>query len=341
LLSRSSIPPALAVTLALFSGCSGSLFTLARVRRPPIDRSLLIDRLARGDNGRGEGLFRPRCGEPRKRDADQSWRFVAPETGAYRFRVFAEHAAVAAVFHRDGWGEEIACAEQGPRDEFAEVRATLDGRAEYIVTVDGVRGEGGPYRLLAERDRGQRDPPRPASAESPSALLERCQRAPLLSPGIVQGAVQPGASIARVSCGGGGRGPESVYRLRLERDALVELTVHAAFDTVLELRSGCSASATVIACNDDAPDARRSQLRTPVPAGEYFVLIDSFSLARWMRSGTRVPAGEYFVLIDSFWEHGEGAFELSLSVEHPGERSTLEAPPSAARDASSITTDAR
>lgn len=277
----------------LLPSCSGLLFVLARTRRPEIQRSIALGQTARGDTSRPEGRFRPRCGEPRERDGDQAWTFTAPTAGAYRFRVLAEHSAAVAVFHRDGWGEEIACAEQGPRDDFAAVSAALEARVEYVIVVDGVRGETGPYRLVAERDDGRRARATTAVApESAAAMLERCQRAPLITAAITQSSITPGASVARVSCGGGGRGPERVFRLQLDDDALVEATVTSAFDAVIELRSGCSAGATAMACNDDAPDARRASIRAPL------------------------PAGEYYVIVDSFWEHDSGPFELSVSMRY-------------------------
>ena len=88
-----------------------------------------------------------------------------------------------------------------------------------------------------------------------------------------------GQAEQRGSCGG--RGPEQVYRLQVERPSLVDLRLAGAegWDTVLHVRADACVGGAEVVCNDDCREVGPScALGLPLEPGvDYFVFADGFS----------------------------------------------------------------
>ncbi len=126
-----------------------------------------------------------------------------------------------------------------------------------------------------------------------TARSTECRSAPRLDAfagGFVEGDVAgPSLWDAPAGCSSGdpvGR-PETAVSLHLDRPASrVELSTdnaYTSFDTTLYVLTGCAATAVVAWCADDTPSSARSWLShltlLDVPAGDYMVVVDSFSPA--------------------------------------------------------------
>lgn len=133
-----------------------------------------------------------------------------------------------------------------------------------------------------------------------TARTSECGAAPVLDafggPGFVEGdAAGPSLWDAPAGCSSGdpvGR-PEGSLRLHLDRAAssvvLSTDNAYTTFDTTIYVMASCGAAPVVAWCGDDTPGSMRSWLShlelTSVPAGDYVVVVDSFS-----------PAGGHFRL---------------------------------------------
>jgi hypothetical protein len=70
-------------------------------------------------------------------------------------------------------------------------------------------------------------------------------------------------------------GPEAVFRLVLEESSNVVLALNSqGLDGVLYVRSDCMDPGSEVACNDDHGSKDRSEVRTTLEAGAYFVFVD-------------------------------------------------------------------
>lgn len=84
-----------------------------------------------------------------------------------------------------------------------------------------------------------------------------------------------GASAAlRGSCANGGA-PERVYRVEVDRRALLNAVLQSGYDGALYLLRACNAQSEII-CNDDNPDTTRSQIEATVEPGTYFLVVDGY-----------------------------------------------------------------
>jgi len=93
---------------------------------------------------------------------------------------------------------------------------------------------------------------------------------------VISGRLEAGAfgNSAVGSCGGEGR--DRVYHFRLERRELFLAAVDG-FDTVLHLRSTCEDPMSELACNDDGRRGSGSAFSQMLEAGDYYLVLDSFS----------------------------------------------------------------
>ena len=100
--------------------------------------------------------------------------------------------------------------------------------------------------------------PLPLPAERNVTLLGNTLRAP---------------AVLRAFCGGGDK--ERVYRLDLDRESIVDLTV-TGFDTVLYIQSECGNEATLNGCNNDAspPGNGGSRIRRVLGRGTWYIVVD-------------------------------------------------------------------
>jgi hypothetical protein len=119
-----------------------------------------------------------------------------------------------------------------------------------------------------------------------------------LASGTVQGVLQGASNNPVVSCRGGVStlGPDAFYTLTLGQDTTIDLQVSSVVDTLIAIRpAGCNAI-TELSCSEDPPpfdadagapttptnDAGQflsvRSLRTPLAAGTYTVVIDTYAL---------------------------------------------------------------
>lgn len=129
----------------------------------------------------------------------------------------------------------------------------------------------------------------------------RCASAPTLNPGALAGRLVAADGTAAVTCGGGGRGGESLYRVEVTQTSMLTVTATSPLRPALELRSGCSRGSTVIACvgPTDTRATTETVLSARLSAGEtYFLIVDSqtagdgdFTLETTITatSGERIP----------------------------------------------------
>jgi len=82
------------------------------------------------------------------------------------------------------------------------------------------------------------------------------------------------------SCQSSTQGPEDVFTLHLDaQTALVFSTAgsRTMVDTVLEIRRVCEDPSSAVACDDDSGPGTTSVLPVVLEAGDYFVLVDTYS----------------------------------------------------------------
>lgn len=157
---------------------------------------------------------------------------------------------------------EVVCSSTGPQG--TELDASLQP-GQYFLVVDGAA----PDQFGAARVEVQ--------LEDLQALEAVCRSAPLLRPGrTVTGDTSNSRDRFQASCAGGARSADLVYRLQVPRRSRVRIRSTQQYDGALYLRRDCADSTTEVACNDDAPDNRRSEIDTVLDAGTYFVFVDGF-----------------------------------------------------------------
>ncbi len=276
-----------AATFVSLAGCSPVLWALAqlRVHRPP--RTVQVGQTVTGDTSAPDQRRRASCAGPHEgdHDADQAWTFVAPEARWYRVRVRGGYDAAVAVYRGFDDRDELGCNDDDGGSLNPRLRVRLERGESYTIVVDGYHGDHGPYELTVEPASDRDDSPVPPASRVPhedaAAMTARCASAPILTAGAHTGVIDPAVASASTSCGGGGPGGDTIYRLVVPQAATVRIRESSAFDAVLELRASCTAGARALACNDDAPDTRHAAIETHVAAGTYFLVVDSF----WERSG--------------------------------------------------------
>lgn len=285
---RSPALPAIALVLAAapVSGCSPLLYALLSLRGShDSGTELPLGRTVQGSTDDEASSVTLTCGSP-EGAGDESWTFVPPTSGSYRFTAHGEYDCALGLFGPDDVRRELACNDDSGSNDVSVVVADLQAGRRYVVVVDGYRGNEGSYQLTAE-NAGPGAVPTPSPVVPPgtgpalptvvpedrAAMQTRCEAAPMLGAGVTTGALDPTVATARTTCGSG-PGGDVVYRLVLPSTAHVTLKLEAVFDGILELRGECSGR--VLGCNDDSGDATHSQVAAHLSAGTYFVVVDSY-----------------------------------------------------------------
>jgi hypothetical protein len=273
-----------ALCLCSLGGCSPLLYALLSLRgssRSGTD--LVVGQAVDGSTDDERDTVTPVCGSP-SGGGDETWTFVPPATAHYRVTVDGQYDCVVAVYGPDDDTHSIACNDDSGSNNHSQVEVDLEVGRRYFVVVDGYHDAEGTYRLLVEQVGAVVGPvPGPAPPGGPAlptvvpedagAMQARCDAATILGAGTIVGNLDPTVATARTSCGSG-PGGDVVYRLVVSRLSQVTIKLEATFDGILELRSGCSSG--VIACNDDTGDAVHSQIATPLQAGTYFLIVDTY-----------------------------------------------------------------
>ncbi len=278
---------ALALGAATTAGCSPLLYALMSLRgdgRSGTD--LVVGQTVQGSTDDEASSVNLSCGSP-EGAGDESWTFVPPTSGQYRFTVHGQYDCAVGLFGPDDPRREIACNDDSGSNNLSMVASTLEAGRRYVVVVDGYRGNEGSYQLTTESVVGAVETPTlgvpgppgtPALPtvvpEAAAAMQPRCAAAPMLPVGTTTGNLDPTVATARTTCGSG-PGGDVVYRLVVAAPTHVTVKLDAVFDGILELRADCTGG-RVIACNDDTGDALHSQVAAHLAAGTYFVIVDSY-----------------------------------------------------------------
>lgn len=213
----------------------------------------------------------PSCGS-RPGSPDQTWTFVPPADGVYRFDVAADYDSVLALYEG---GQEIACNDDEGSTRASRIEASLRAGQTYEVVVDGYQGQLGTYRLVVSAIGAA--PPGVAGrpGEDVAAVETRCAGAPLLSSGSLLATIVGARAEARTSCGDG-LGGEVIYRVEAPAPAVLRVRAESDLEPVLELRAGCSQAHTVVACAGGGRSPRRAALTAWLSPGQtYFLVVDT------------------------------------------------------------------
>lgn len=158
---------------------------------------------------------------------------------------------------------EVVCSSAGPRG--TELDANLQP-GQYFLVIDGAA----PDQFGSARVEVQ--------LEDLQALEAACRQAPRLRPGrTVTGDTSSSRDRFQASCAGGARSADLVYQLQVPRRSRVRIRSTQQFDGAIYIRRDCADPTTEVACNDDAPDNRHSEVEAVLDAGTYFVFVDGFA----------------------------------------------------------------
>lgn len=175
---------------------------------------------------------------------------------------------------------EVVCS-AGRRGAPTELDVNLQPGV-YFLVIDGVgQDDFGAARVEVQLDDLQ-------------ALEQACRQAPRLRPGrTVTGDTSSSRDRFQASCAGGARSADLVYQLVVPRRSRVRVTASQQYDGALYIRRDCVDPSSELACNDDAPHNRQSEVD---------VVLDR---------------GTYFVFVDGFGDRSQGAFTLDVQLTRP------------------------
>ncbi|RLB52271.1 MAG: hypothetical protein DRJ42_15345 [Deltaproteobacteria bacterium] len=262
-------------------GCSPLIY-LASGGGPDEVQPLGVDAPVLGTTHGSHDDYAPRCAGAEE-TPDAAYALEVRRAGRYLVGVQADFDAVVAIYDGD---RLLACNDDHEVARRAQVIVLLEARRRYIVVVDGWGGDEGRFELAVHaRDTESAavdldlQPNSAPQAEDVAALEARCSSAESLAPGRTEGVLIPSESHAVVGCGAGGRGPEAVYRVEVDRPTRLDVEITSELDAVVELRRGCSTGHQVLACVDDAPDPMHTGLSADLlPEESYFLIIDSYAV---------------------------------------------------------------
>ncbi len=268
--------------LALCVGCSPLIYA-AMGGAPDETVAIALGEPVHGTTYGAHDDFDPQCSGDLLAP-DVAYGLEVPASGRYGIRARATFDIVIAVYEGESM---IACNDDHEARDEARLVVDLEAGKRYLVVVDGWGGGEGDFVLAvdARPPAPAPDGPPPVPGDEPpvedaTALASRCASAPPLAEGQTQGVLIPTDADAVTACGGGGRGPEALYRLELASAATLEVEVTTdSVDAIVELRRGCATAegAEVIACVDDDPDAQHSGLSADLEPGSYLLLVDSYA----------------------------------------------------------------
>lgn len=254
-----------------YGGASGAYMLRATQVTSSGGGPIQLDQQVSGNTSAGNDTRTPTCGS-RSGSPDETWTFVAPSAGMFRFHVDGDFDSVVAVYLN---GAQLACNDDHGSTRASRVEASLQAGQRVEVVVDGFQGGAGGYRLRITNIGAPVLPVAPAGIENINALELRCGGAPQLTAGRLTAQVRSATAHARVSCGGGGGGGEALYRIQVQRPTVLTVSATSPAGPVLELRRGCSRGHTVLSCNGDDP---RANLQARLePGRQYTLVVDSRS----------------------------------------------------------------
>ena len=175
-------------------------------------------------------------------------------------------------------GSALDCNDDDPDTSNSRVRAMLE-LGTYYVVVDGYGQGSGTYTLTATQT-----PLRP--------VADICAAAPTIATGQpITGDTSGGFDYFQVTCAGGARSPDQVYRFEVPQRSRFRIRQQSSFDGALYVRSSCSDPNSEIVCNDDFMGTSESLVTGLVDAGTYFVYADGFARSNSGQFGFQVDLG--------------------------------------------------
>jgi hypothetical protein len=181
---------------------------------------------------------------------------------------------------------EVECNDDSSDRRHSLVDVVLEP-ARYFIFVDGYGHEGGDYKLTVTLSEVQ-------------AVTDRCRRA---SP-LVDGAQESGTTLgmtddAHATCGGGGAGPDAVWRAEIPTRARVRIVEHSDdMVPVVHVRRACGDAQSEVACGESGATAGDATVTGIFDAGTYAVFADSHE---------RSAAGRYSLLLQTAPTAGSGS----------------------------------
>ena len=175
-----------------------------------------------------------------------------------------------------GTGDPIA--HDVSREPEATLRACVETAGHYTLVVRMAAG-GGDYMVATWAGGAPAGPAGAAVAQSTPipAGAGTCESPIQLTAGNYNGSTAHGESENEGSCANS-TAREIVYKLELAARQRVSIEVDPHFDSVLYVRKDdCTAAEAEIACNDDAPNARKSKIDAVLEPATYFVFVDGYS----------------------------------------------------------------
>ncbi len=231
--------------------------------------ALTLGQPVSGDTSARTDTRTPSCGSTAG-TPDETWTFVAPADGNYRIQMASDYDGVLALY---AGARQIGCNDDFRSTRVSRIDAQLTAGQSYEIVVDGSQAQRGRYRL--EVSALTAAPPTPvapsAHVENMGALERRCASAAPLPLGQSTPPIASSEAHARTSCGSHGVGGEIVYRVSVQQPSTLTVTAETSLGPILELRSGCSRSHTVVVC--DATNAPRARISAPLNPGQTYTLI--------------------------------------------------------------------
>lgn len=271
-----------------YRGRTGSYsMSVEAVSLDPLIELPASDALALGTRSEGDTTGRPDtrtppCGST-PGSPDQTWRFVPPEAGRYRFRVDAEYDGVLAVYAPDT-GAPLACNDDHGSNRASELSVQLVAGQSYEVVIDGYQGATGAYAVTV-------------SQEGDAAGGAIAGTLALNTP--IRGDTSQGSPAHAPGCGSATTTLDQTWLFTPPRTGPYQFHLDAEYDSVLAVYE--RGSSTPIRCNDDFGSTRQSRLMAVLTAGRtYEVVVDGYS----------TQTGSYMVTVTELTSSGGGAITL-------------------------------
>lgn len=164
------------------------------------------------------------------------------------------------------------------KDPEATLRACVDAAGSYTLIVKMAAG-GGNYRVATWGGGGSESGIGGTAQSAPAASLAlgTCESPLPLGAGTLTASTARAVEGENEGSCGTSSGKELVYKLELPGRQRVTLDVSPRFDSVLYVRKDdCGEPDAEVACNDDAPNQKRSKIDAVFEPGTYYVFVDGY-----------------------------------------------------------------
>jgi hypothetical protein len=234
--------------------------TLDAVDVPPPsgDRVLALGVPRQGNTSTATDRITPTCGSA-PGSPDETWTFVAPESGTYDFHVDSDYDGVLALYP-EGSQTPIDCNDDAGSTRASHLTATLSAGQTYEVVIDGYHGQTGSYTVTVTR--------------AGSGGVQIAGGGVIALNQQVQGDTRSGSDTMQPGCGSQPGSPDQSWTFTAPRTSVYTVHVDSDYDAVLAIY----ANGSLVECNDDYQTTRMSRLVTTMTAGmTYTILVDGFS----------------------------------------------------------------